>query len=69
MLVQDARRVARKAWSIKFALASSVLSAAEVAIPYFAPSAPSGLFALGAMLLGLAAAVARIVAQKELHRG
>jgi len=44
-----------------------VLSALEFALPYFAPSQPSGWFAVAAGCTSLGAAVARIVAQPVLQ--
>lgn len=68
-LIEDAKRVLLRAWSVRLAVLSSVLSAAEVAVPYLAPSTPSKLFAVLAGMVALGAAVARIVAQpKGLHR-
>lgn len=67
--LHDWKRVARKAWSFKFALLSAALSAIEFALPYFAPEQPSRRFAAAAAALALAAAIARLVAQPRMHDG
>ena len=66
-LIEDWWTLAKKAWSIRLAIASAVLTAAEVAVPYVAPQTPSGLFAGGAGLLSLAAAWARLVSQPKMQ--
>lgn len=66
-LIEDWWTLAKKAWSIRLAIASAVLTAAEVAVPYVAPQTPSGLFAAGAGLLSLAAAWARLVSQPKMR--
>lgn len=64
-LLPDWRRIVRRAWSVRLALVSGVLSAIEVALPYIAPMQPSRRFAAAAAALALAAAIARIVAQPK----
>lgn len=61
--VPNWRRVLRKAWSVRLAILSAVLSAAEFGMPFIAPVQPNGWFAGAALLVSLAAAAARIVAQ------
>ena len=65
--IEDARHLWLRLWSVRLALLSALLSAAEVAVPYLAPAAPSHLFAILAGCVALAAAVARIVAQPALY--
>jgi membrane protein YdbS with pleckstrin-like domain len=65
-LIQDARRVWFRLWSVRLALASAVLSAAEVTVNYLAPDHPTPAFAAGAGVVALLAAVARIWAQPKL---
>ncbi len=65
MLVSDWRRLIRRAWSVRLAILSAVLSAVELALPFVAPAQPSGWFAGAALLVSLAAAAARIVAQPK----
>lgn len=62
-LIDDAKRLAPRLWSVRLALLASVLSAVDVALPYLAPAYPSRGFALLAVLVGIAAALARLVAQ------
>jgi len=64
-LLRDWAHICRRAWSVRLALLSAVLSAIEIALPYFAPATPSRRFAAAAAALALAAAIARIVAQPK----
>lgn len=64
-LIDDWKHLAPRLWSIRLSLLSAILSAAEFAIPYFAPAVPSGRFAAAAMAVGLAAAVSRVIAQPK----
>jgi hypothetical protein len=66
-VVPEWRKLIRKAWSIRLALLSASLSTLEGVLQYVAPTQASGRFALLAGAVGLAAAVARIVAQPALH--
>lgn len=66
-LIEDARNVMLKAWSVRLALLSALLSAAEVALPYFAPFIPEHTMAILAIFTSAGAAVARIVAQPAMH--
>lgn len=65
-LVSDWRRVLQRAWSVRLVLLAGALSAAEVALPFFEPSIPRGLFAAASGLATGGAFVARLVAQKGL---
>lgn len=62
-LLDNWPRLLRKAWSVRLALLAAVLSAVEFALPFVAPARASGWFALAALLVSLAAALARLVAQ------
>lgn len=64
-LLDDWRRLVRRAWSVRLAVLAALLSAVEVALPFVAPERSSGWFALAALLVSLAAAYARIVAQPK----
>jgi hypothetical protein len=68
-LVSDWSRVLWRAWSIRFVIAAGVLSAVEVALPFFEPSFSPGIFAAASGLSAGAAFVARLVAQKGLNNG
>ena len=65
-LIDDWKAVALKAWSLRLALISAVLSALEVAVPYLDGMFERGTFAMLAGAVSLAAAIARLVAQQEL---
>ncbi len=62
-LIDDAKTVLLKAWSIRLALLSAMLSAAEVALPFFTDLIPPNTMAVLAVLTSAGAAVARLVAQ------
>lgn len=64
-LLDDWRRVLRKAWSFKLAILSAVLCAAEVGVQLFAAVRPAPWLAMLAALTSLAAGIARIVAQPK----
>lgn len=69
-LVENWRDVARLAWSIRLNVLAAVLTGIEFAIPLFYDDPPiaRGLFALVALLVSLAAAFARFVAQQGLSK-
>jgi hypothetical protein len=69
MLINDARTVVRRAWSFRLAVLSAALSGCEVALPYLDGIVPSRTLAALAMVTGIGAAVARIVAQPSMHGG
>ena len=62
----DWKRILRKAWSIRLLLAAGVLSAVEVALPFFSDGMPRGLFAALSGLSVGGAFVARLLAQKDM---
>jgi len=62
-LIDNAREVLLKAWSIRLALLSALLSAMEVALPFFTDFVPPNTMAVLAVLTSAAAAIARLVAQ------
>lgn len=61
--IDDWKKKAHRLWSVRLALLSAALSAAEFALPYFAPEVPSRRFAFLAFVVGVGAAVSRIIAQ------
>lgn len=67
-LIADAKTVLLKAWSIRLALLAAMFSAAEVALPFFAPFVPPKTMAVLALIASAGAAVARIVAQPSMHK-
>ena len=62
-LIDNAKDVLLKAWSVRLALLSAVLSALEVALPFFTTFIPPHTMAILAVCTSAGAAVARIVAQ------
>lgn len=68
-LVWNWRRVLKKSWSVRLALLSALLSAVEFAMPFIAPAQSSRRFAALALSVSIAAGVARIIAQKDIHDG
>ena len=71
-LLDDWRRVLRRAWSIRFSLLAAAFTAAEVVAQLFGDVLldvmPRGAFVLLAFAASIGATVARIVAQPEMHR-
>jgi len=71
-LLDDWRRVLRRAWSIRLSLLAAAFTAAEVVVPLFGDVLldvmPRGAFVLLAFAASIGATVARIVAQPEMHQ-
>ena len=67
-LLPNWRTILRQAWSVRFALLAACFTAAEVVVPLFSDILPRGVFVLLAFGSSIGAAVARIVAQPEMHR-
>ena len=67
-LLDDWRRVARRAWSFRFSLVAAVFTVAEVVVPLFGDVLPRGVFVLLAFSASIGAAIARLVAQPEMYR-
>lgn len=67
-LLDDWRRVLRRAWSVRFSLLAATFTAAEVVVPLFGDVLPRGAFVLLAFAASLGATFARIVAQPEMHQ-
>lgn len=66
--IDNWKAVAKKAWSMRLIALSTILSAIEVAIPYLDDTMPRGMFAVLAGFVSVAAAMARLVAQPEVHK-
>lgn len=64
-LIDDWRRVLRRAWSIRLAAVAGVLTAVEAILPMFVADLPRGLFAALSAVVIVAAMIARLVAQRE----
>lgn len=67
-LITNWKAVVTRAWSMRLVMLSAILSGAEVALPVFDDAFRRGTFALLAVLVSLAAAVARVIAQPELRK-
>lgn len=63
-LIEDWKRIVRKAWSFRLMVLAAILSGAEVVLPLFMDSLPRGLFAVLSFVAVGGGLVARIVAQK-----
>jgi hypothetical protein len=66
-LVQDWKRITRKAWSFRLTVLAAGLAGAEMALPYLSDLFPPRLFLALSMAVTIGAAIARIVAQPEMH--
>ena len=67
-LIDNWKAVAKKAWSLRLIALSVILSAAEVALPYLDDRFERGTFAVLAMAVSVAAGVARLISQPEVHK-
>ena len=67
-LLDDWRKIARRAWSIRLSIVAPIFTAAEVVVPLFGDVLPRGVFVLLALSASTGAAIARLVAQPEIHR-
>lgn len=68
-LIEDAKTVLLKAWSIRLALLGACFSAAEVALPFFTDFVPPHTMAVLAVITSCGAAIARVVAQPGMTDG
>ena len=66
-MIDDWRTVAKKAWSMRLIFACAALSGMEAALPMLAGWMPSGVLAGLSCMTAIAAVVARVIMQKELH--
>lgn len=66
-LLDDWRKIARRAWSIRLSIIAAIFTAAEVVVPLFGDVLPRGLFVLLAFSASIGAAIARLVAQPEMR--
>lgn len=71
-LIDDARKTWHRLWSVRLALLSALLSAAEFALPLVPDSVADvigrGRFAAAAFAISVGAAVARVVSQPRLRK-
>lgn len=66
-LINNWRRVAKKAWSARLLYVASVLSGIEAILPLFSDAVPRGVFAVLTLAIVMGALVARFVLQERLH--
>ena len=67
-LLDDWRKIARRAWSIRLSIIAALFTAAEVVVPLFGDALPRGAFVLLAFAASIGATIARIVAQPEMRQ-
>ena len=68
-LIDDWKKILKKAWSIRLLVIAGLLSGVEIILPLLVDSFPRGLFAALSFVFTAAAFVARIVAQKGFDNG
>jgi len=69
-LSEDWRAVLTRAWSMKFSILAAILGGLEVGVQFVQPAGiPNGVFAGIASVVSMSAAIARLVAQRELSGG
>jgi hypothetical protein len=64
-LIDEWKKIVKKAWSFRLMVLAGILSTAELVLPMFAAEMPRAWFAGLSLLAITGAMVARIVAQKE----
>lgn len=67
-LIDDARRVWPRLWSVRLSLLAAALGAIDAALPLIAPQGGGVRFALITAGVSLSAALARLVSQPKLHK-
>ena len=68
-LIDDWKKILKKAWSIRLLVIAGLLSGVEIILPLLVDSFPKGIFAALSFVFTAAAFVARIVAQKGFDNG
>ena len=68
-LIDDWKKILKKAWSIRLLVIASLLSGVEIIIPLLVDSFPKGVFAALSFVFTAAAFIARIVAQNGFEDG
>jgi hypothetical protein len=66
-LIEDWRRVLKKAWSVRWMIVAGLLSGVEIVLPLFSDSFPRHIFAAMSFFAVFAALVSRFVAQKSMN--
>ena len=65
-LLNDWKKILKKAWSVRLVLISGMLSGAELILPMYVDALPRGVFATLSILTAGASAVARLIAQPKM---
>jgi len=66
-LIDEWRKIIRKAWSFRLALIAAALGGVEMALPLFSDAVPRHVFLSLSILTTVGAALARIVAQPKMQ--
>lgn len=65
ILIDNAKQVLLKAWSVRLAILSAMFAVSEAVLPVFAGVLPPKTFAILAALSACGTVIARVVAQPE----
>lgn len=68
IIVDEWRKIAARAWSIRLAILSTIFTGVDVAIGYLAPAHPSRTFAVLAGFASAAAVAARLIQQSNMTK-
>mgnify|MGYP003442758362 FL=1 len=68
-LIPDAKRVLRKAWSVRLGILAALFSGLEVVVPLFVDALPRSTFAVLSFVSVVGAVLARFVAQPRMRNG
>ena len=66
-MIDNWRTVAKKAWSMRLIFACAALSGMEAALPMLSGLMPVGVISGLSCVTAIAAGVARVIVQEELH--
>jgi len=67
-LLDDWHKIVRLRGGDRLSIVAAIFTAAEVVVPLFGDVLPRGVFVLLAFSASIGAAIARLVAQPEMHR-
>ena len=66
ILLNDWKKILKKAWSVRLVLLSGLLSGVEIILPLYVDAIPRGIFATLSIFTAIGATVARVVAQPKM---
>lgn len=66
-LIEDWKRILKKAWSVRLIALAGLLSGCEIILPMYSDVIPRGAFAILTSIVAVAAMVSRVVVQKKLR--